>query len=179
MPFSLIYKLQLRTKMKISVYAVLMLGLIDIAFSLTRYIEIELSVVNTASSLTLISLWSSLDVNIGVIVACLPALRPLLRQNMKASTDGYYGSYGTGTGTGSQTPARLAAIRREQGFEVISEPNDGKSGPARSSPTHVVGGPMGPSATNSSWDRHGEKLGTSDSDIELVTPSGSERRSRF
>ena len=143
MPFSLIYKLQLRTKMMISVYAVLGLGLIDIAFSLTRFIEIELSVKNSASSLTLISLWSSLDVNIGVIVACLPALRPLLRQNMKSSTAGYNSNYGTGTG--SQTPARLATIRREQGFEVISEPNDGKPGSrVRNGPTHVVKGPMAP-----------------------------------
>ena len=39
-PFSLLYKLQLRPKMKIGVYSVLMLGCLDIAFTITRYITV-------------------------------------------------------------------------------------------------------------------------------------------
>lgn len=151
--------------MKISVYAVLGLGVINIVFSLTRFISIEMSVVTTASSVTLISLWSALDVNIGVIIACLPALRPLLRRNMKSSSaGGYYGgSYGTGTG--NKTPARLTAIRHEQGFEVISEPSDGESGAAvRGGPTHIVGGQKALDTNKDGWgrDSRGEKLGTSE-----------------
>ena len=53
-PFSLIYKLQLKPKMKIGVYAVLMLGLIDIAFSVTRFASVELGVQDDFISLTLV-----------------------------------------------------------------------------------------------------------------------------
>ncbi|KAK4214620.1 hypothetical protein QBC37DRAFT_314074 [Rhypophila decipiens] len=194
LPFTLIFKLQLRRKTKIAVYGVLMLGLVDMAFSFTRFIEIELSAAAGDASLTLISLWSSLEINIAEIIICLPTLRPLLRRNIKSSTKDYH--YGSSNSRSFGTSSHLNAIRREQGFEVISEPSDGKGGitaAGQTGPTYVVGG-AGTKSHNKSgslgrWDRDDKTVlgaGGSDSDIELVSSPGSggladhpHRRSKF
>ncbi|KAM7205413.1 hypothetical protein V8F20_003182 [Naviculisporaceae sp. PSN 640] len=181
LPFTLIVKLQLRRKTKIAIYAVLMLGLVDMAFSFTRFIQIEMSAAKGDASFTLISLWSCLEVNVAEIIICIPTLRPLLRRNMKSSTKDYhYGSSSRSFGTNSQNlPSRLNAIRREQGFEVISEPNrDPNNG---TGPTYAVGGVNGKHNKKASlsmgrWDRDNKTVlggGGSDSDIELVSSPGS------
>lgn len=54
LPFTLLTKLQLRCKTKIAVYAVLMLGLIDLTFSFTRFAQIEMSAAQGDASVTLI-----------------------------------------------------------------------------------------------------------------------------
>ncbi|KAG8676127.1 hypothetical protein FPOAC2_02210 [Fusarium poae] len=114
LPFLLLHKLNLRPKVRVGVYAVFLLGFVDIAFSLTRFLTIQLTKVGEFSSITTIALWSSLDVYVGLIVACLPALRPYLhRKGSKFS----YGESGRPTGT-STHPARRTVDR---GFQEIDE----------------------------------------------------------
>ncbi|RYP66191.1 hypothetical protein DL771_007924 [Monosporascus sp. 5C6A] len=87
LPFSILHKLQIRTRVRLGAYGVLLLGVIDIAFSLTRFLSIRLNTNGDFRSLTLIIAWSALDANIGLVVACLPSLRPYFRANVKASYD--------------------------------------------------------------------------------------------
>jgi hypothetical protein len=118
----------------IGVYGALSLGAIDIAFSLTRFLIVELTHTGDFRAITTIGtfsyllhsspfplhtgilapdirrprayslqqspftiyqtpltlnhpeLWSSLDMMVGLIVACLPSLRPYLRHGFKASS---------------------------------------------------------------------------------------------
>ncbi|KAI8711621.1 hypothetical protein NCS52_01426200 [Fusarium sp. LHS14.1] len=67
---------------KNGVYGVFLIGLIDLIFSLTRFLNVQLGDRNGFRSITMIELWSALDAYIGLIVACLPSLRPLLRRNV-------------------------------------------------------------------------------------------------
>ncbi|SCV39979.1 uncharacterized protein FFB14_07356 [Fusarium fujikuroi] len=70
----------MRTKVKVSVYGIFLLGIIDIAFSLTRFLTIQLGDSEDFRSFTIIELWCSLDVYIGLVICCIPALRPYLHR---------------------------------------------------------------------------------------------------
>ena len=52
LPFLILHKLNMRPQVKISVYAIFLLGFIDIAFSLTRFLNIQLTVVGDFRSIT-------------------------------------------------------------------------------------------------------------------------------
>ncbi|VTT60667.1 unnamed protein product [Fusarium fujikuroi] len=80
LPFFIIHNLNMRTKVKVSVYGIFLLGIIDIAFSLTRFLTIQLGDSEDFRSFTIIELWCSLDVYIGLVICCIPALRPYLHR---------------------------------------------------------------------------------------------------
>ncbi len=108
-------------------------------------------------------MWSCLDVHVGVIVVCLPSLRPLLRHNMQGSTDDY--KYGSNSNTHLTRLTAISAIRREQGFEVIVEEGRG---------VNMAGAPQGLGRHHHhhhEWNDGKLKGDGSGSDIELVTVS--------
>ncbi|KAF4991726.1 hypothetical protein FGRMN_7637 [Fusarium graminum] len=137
----LLYKLNMRTRVKISVYCIFLLGLIDVAIALTRFLTIQLSVVGDFRSITIVGmiqpphgkplltgyhleLWSGLDAYIGLIIACLPALGPYLRKKGPR----YHYSESGRPAVHSNIPPRQAG---QIGFEEIDEtpPLEGDSGP--------------------------------------------------
>ncbi|RYO84349.1 hypothetical protein DL766_002692 [Monosporascus sp. MC13-8B] len=120
LPFSLLHKLQMRTRTRLGVYGVLFLGFIDIAFSLTRFLNVHLNTNSGFRSITLISAWNALDANIGLVVACLPSLRPYFRRNFKAS---YGYKYDKPCSTGSPTVRRPDQSEFKGIGHVPSHPN--------------------------------------------------------
>ncbi|KAI1023687.1 hypothetical protein LB505_011221 [Fusarium chuoi] len=54
LPFFIIHNLNMRTKVKVSVYCIFLLGIIDIAFSLTRFLTIQLGDSEDFRSFTII-----------------------------------------------------------------------------------------------------------------------------
>ncbi|KAF5530715.1 integral membrane protein [Fusarium phyllophilum] len=80
LPFLIIHNLNMRRKVKVSVYCIFLLGIIDIAFSLTRFLTIQLGDSEDFRSFTIIELWCSLDVHIALVICCIPALRPYLHR---------------------------------------------------------------------------------------------------
>ncbi|KAM5347717.1 hypothetical protein ACJ41O_007541 [Fusarium nematophilum] len=85
LPFSILYKLELKRKTKIAVYSVFLLGFVDISFTVTRFLNVQLDQTDGARSVTMVELWSALDAYMGLIVTCLPSLRPFLRYDFRAS----------------------------------------------------------------------------------------------
>ncbi|KAM0199482.1 hypothetical protein ACHAPA_004984 [Fusarium lateritium] len=124
LPFFVLYKLNMPTRVKISVYCIFLLGIIDIAMSLTRFLTIQLGNVGDFRSITTIELWSALDAYIGLIIACLPALRPYLRR--KGSKYDYAES-GRPAVNSAAPPRRVG----QSGFEELDEtPSlEGDTGP--------------------------------------------------
>ncbi|KAF5978162.1 integral membrane protein [Fusarium coicis] len=116
LPFLIIHNLNMRRKVKVSVYCIFLLGIIDIAFSLTRFLTIQLGDSEDFRSFTIIELWCSLDVYIGLVICCIPALRPYLHRK--------------GANYNIQESGRPSksghAIRRtgQSGFEEITEGSD-------------------------------------------------------
>ncbi|UQC86505.1 uncharacterized protein CLUP02_12006 [Colletotrichum lupini] len=82
LPFLVLYRLQLQKSVKISVYCTFFLGAINLAVSLARFLGIQVSV-TSFRSFTLIELWSAIDLQVGLIIACLPPLRPYLSYDWK------------------------------------------------------------------------------------------------
>ncbi|KAH7020252.1 hypothetical protein EDB80DRAFT_220113 [Ilyonectria destructans] len=131
LPFTIIYNLKMARRMKIALYSVFLLGLVDMAFSLTRFLTIQLGNEGDFRAITLIELWSALDAYGSLIIACLPSLRPYLRKNPAGSYDE--------NDNKSPHPSRSTLARRtgQNGFEEIDETSyprstdDITSGPVR------------------------------------------------
>ncbi|KAF5985870.1 integral membrane protein [Fusarium coicis] len=155
LPWLVLYKLNMRKRVKIGVYCVFLLGIIDIAFSLTRFLTIQLTVIGDFRSITTIELWSGLDVYIGLIIACLPALRPYLRR--KGSKYDYNYNTSGRPNNSSGPPVRRAA---QSGFEEIDETPSLEGDPSPSPWT----GSHSPELTAGWSDKKSNR-----SDIELVS----------
>ncbi|KAK2016787.1 hypothetical protein LZ32DRAFT_601180 [Colletotrichum eremochloae] len=84
LPFLVLYRLQLKPSVKISVYCTFLVGLVNLGVTLARFLGIQLSPSRGyLRSFTTIELWSGLDMNIGLVIACLPPLRPYLSYDWK------------------------------------------------------------------------------------------------
>ncbi|KAH7007200.1 hypothetical protein EDB80DRAFT_577401 [Ilyonectria destructans] len=82
LPFLILRRLRMERLVRFGVYCTFGVGAINITFCLTRFMIVEISTDISAKRvipLTLLELWSGIDCNIGVIVACMPALRPYIR----------------------------------------------------------------------------------------------------
>ncbi|KAF7557617.1 hypothetical protein G7Z17_g567 [Cylindrodendrum hubeiense] len=159
LPWLIVPGLQMKWKLKMGVYCTFLLGTINIIFCLVRFITIQTNTVNNVIPLSLVELWSSLDCNIGLVIACLPSLRPYLR-GRKGSD--YYNS---------NSYSKSASARPGgDGFKMISEPFGAQastSGAPKRSP-HI-------SSSNSNgfdddpWE-DGKKSNASDIELVAVKP---------
>ncbi|KAF6827609.1 archaeal flagellin n-terminal-like domain-containing protein [Colletotrichum plurivorum] len=85
LPWLILPDLKIRRTLKIGVYCTFALGIINMTFSLVRFITIQTATVDDLP-FGLVQLWSELDVNIGLLVATLPSLRPYFRSNRNAGS---------------------------------------------------------------------------------------------
>ncbi|EXL64249.1 hypothetical protein FOPG_19483 [Fusarium oxysporum f. sp. conglutinans race 2 54008] len=114
-PWFIVYNLNMRPATKIGVYGAFLIGIFDIAFSLTRFLVVQTARHGSFISMTTIKLWTMLDIYIGLVVTCLPALRPLLRKDRKGSRKSTYDQ--------KSRQVKSAIVRRtdENGFEEIDD----------------------------------------------------------
>jgi len=120
LPWLIVPALHVRRTLRLGIYFTFLLGTVNMAVSLVRFVMIWKAGADSSISLSTIGttydsfrhlqmlivaavLWSALDVNIGLVVACLPSLRP------------YFGSR-----TKSQEPSRESnsweSTRKHSGF---------------------------------------------------------------
>ncbi|RGP59531.1 hypothetical protein FSPOR_11288 [Fusarium sporotrichioides] len=76
LPWLIVPALQVKRTLRLGIYFTFLLGSVNMAVSLVRFVMIFKAGADSAISLSTIVLWSALDVNIGLVVACLPSLRP-------------------------------------------------------------------------------------------------------
>ncbi|KAM5357618.1 hypothetical protein ACJZ2D_016086 [Fusarium nematophilum] len=119
LPWSIITKLQMGRSMKMGVFCTFLLGIVNMVFCLVRFTSVQTAAVDSSAPLSLIILWSALDTNIGLVIACLPALRPFFRR--KESRD-YYES-----GSGRYRGIDPGAV--EAGHGVTRDPYARELGP--------------------------------------------------
>uniref|UniRef100_A0A4E9EBY3 Rhodopsin domain-containing protein n=1 Tax=Gibberella zeae TaxID=5518 RepID=A0A4E9EBY3_GIBZA len=86
LPFMVVHDLDLTKRSKFCLYFVSLVGVLDIGISLIRFLNVELGDGTEFRSFSTIEFWSALDVNIGLITACLPALRILLGRTRTPDT---------------------------------------------------------------------------------------------
>ncbi|EWG49248.1 hypothetical protein FVEG_16448 [Fusarium verticillioides 7600] len=88
LPWLVIPELTLRRRLRYSLYATFLLGLINIIFCVVRFAQIQQYGGDLVITISLVELWSFIDACIGLIIACLPSLRPFFNWREKIQ---YYG----------------------------------------------------------------------------------------
>ncbi|KAH7022356.1 hypothetical protein EDB80DRAFT_673993 [Ilyonectria destructans] len=139
LPWLVVTGLNLRMTLKIGVYCTFLLGLINIVFDVLRFVPIQAAQVGDSASISLITLWGILDVNIGIVIACLPALRPYFNKSESSQGDS---SNSEAKSWGSSVPP--GAVRTVR--------------PVGSNPQHNTNGP------EDNWD---DKRKSNGSEVEL------------
>ncbi|CEI61309.1 hypothetical protein FVEN_g5971 [Fusarium venenatum] len=76
LPWLIVPALQVKRALRLGIYFTFLLGIVNIVVSLVRFIMIFKAGADSSISLSTIVLWSALDVNMGLMIACLPSLRP-------------------------------------------------------------------------------------------------------
>ncbi|KAI8654457.1 hypothetical protein NCS57_01191100 [Fusarium keratoplasticum] len=76
LPWLILPALNVKRALRLGIYFTFLLGTINIAVCLVRFIAIQQAGEDYSISLSTIVLWSSLDVNVVLVIACLPSLRP-------------------------------------------------------------------------------------------------------
>ncbi|KAJ4318418.1 hypothetical protein N0V84_006841 [Fusarium piperis] len=123
----IIMSLQMKKREKAAVVFVFLLGFVDIAFSLTRFITLTLAP-RQMTPLPLIQLWTTFEQNIAVITACLPSLGAYLRTGSKSSTEeSSSNSYAARRSTPRNLSTPLSLIRRDS-----ATPMNGSGGESNS-----------------------------------------------
>ncbi|KAF5725206.1 integral membrane protein [Fusarium mundagurra] len=84
LPWLIVPALHVRRTLRFGIYFTFLLGTVNMAVSLVRFVMIWKAGADSSISLSTIVLWSALDVNIGLVVACLPSLRPYFGARTKS-----------------------------------------------------------------------------------------------
>ncbi|KAF5634228.1 integral membrane protein [Fusarium sp. NRRL 52700] len=84
LPWLIVPALHVRRTLRLGIYFTFLLGTVNMAVSLVRFVMIWKAGADSSISLSTIVLWSALDVNIGLVVACLPSLRPYFGSRTKS-----------------------------------------------------------------------------------------------
>lgn len=98
--------LQVKRALRLGIYFTFLLGSVNMAVSLVRFVMIFKAAADSTISLSTISmssrllqivcrltlfpvLWSALDVNMGLVIACLPSLRPYFGSRNKTEAPSF------------------------------------------------------------------------------------------
>ncbi|KAJ4004776.1 hypothetical protein NW766_011510 [Fusarium irregulare] len=99
LPWLIVPDLMIKGWLRIGIYFTFLLGLINMAITIVRYTQVY--AVKDASLVTT-HFWSSLDLYIGLVISCLPALRPYFKYAAESRAFNYVKSRTGGTRGGSQ-----------------------------------------------------------------------------
>ncbi|SPJ78625.1 related to integral membrane protein [Fusarium torulosum] len=110
LPWLIVPDLMIKGYLRIGVYLTFLLGLINMTMSVVRYTKLYTDENFGKKSLVATHFWNSLDLYIGLVIACLPALRPYFSLAAESRAISYVkgktstrGSQYTGTSSSSGT----------------------------------------------------------------------------
>ncbi|KAF5660138.1 integral membrane protein [Fusarium heterosporum] len=89
LPWLIVPGLQVKRTLRLGIYFTFLLGSVNMAVSLVRFVMIFEAAADSTISLSTIILWSALDVNIGLVIACLPSLRPYFGSRGKSQDNSH------------------------------------------------------------------------------------------
>ncbi|KAH7230528.1 uncharacterized protein BKA55DRAFT_715357 [Fusarium redolens] len=107
LPWLIVPALHVRRTLRVGIYFTFLLGTVNMAVSLVRFVMIWKAGADSSISLSTIVLWSALDVNMGLVIACLPSLRPYFGSRTKSEEpsrdNNSWQSAGNHSGFGNRT----------------------------------------------------------------------------
>ncbi|KAF6839853.1 cation-transporting atpase 4 [Colletotrichum musicola] len=156
LPFALIWKLQMASKVKMSVIGLLGLGFFASIAPIVR-LKYLLNLNDTSrflQGLGIILAWAQAEVGIGLLVANLPACRPLLERALARLT-----SFTNSKNKSSGEPGPSAAVKSS--YLELGERDPAKKGTANTNrsgvETRVYGRDLGGNSSDSLPDDHSQK----------------------
>ncbi|OQE29505.1 hypothetical protein PENSTE_c002G02241 [Penicillium steckii] len=162
LPYPMAWRLQTSVRQKIILTGIFLLGSFVCVVSVLRIVSFDFT---TLEDVTYVSVnpstWSSIEQSVGVICACLPTLRPLVRTLYGSSNDtSERGSGSThNSSQRSSFPLRSSCADEENspGMEVPSCPQEGRKSEPQDSDHHRLP-PDGQVSTNERelWLREGQ-----------------------
>lgn len=134
-PIPIIWKLQMKRKVRMYLIGVLSLGYVAVAFGVTNGVyQIAYSTESDADYNDTIMFFAILQVNTGIIAACVPSLKPLVSKALKLSD--YSNSYSRRNGYNTRYGSRYASQTRSSNWndpyalEELHSNEDSNSGAA-------------------------------------------------
>ncbi|KAI4136776.1 MAG: hypothetical protein L6R39_007616, partial [Caloplaca ligustica] len=112
LPIPLLLKLNINLKKKVALVCVFLLGLLTTVCSIMRMVQI-IAIANTGNS-TMLVLWGVIELNVGIILTCIPTLGPLFPALIGGTSE-----------TPSQNHIRLSAFKPHGAEDGISRPFGG------------------------------------------------------
>ncbi|RGP77778.1 hypothetical protein FLONG3_4072 [Fusarium longipes] len=94
LPWLIVPALQVKRALRLGIYFTFLLGSVNIVVSLVRFVMIFEAGADSSITLGTIVLWSALDVNMGLVIACLPSLRPYFGSREKSAEPSFESSSG-------------------------------------------------------------------------------------
>ncbi|KAL9532310.1 SAT4 family membrane protein [Sphaerulina musiva] len=131
LPLPVLNKLQLPSRQKYALMGVFALAGLVIIISILRLPSlIKLwETKDTSYQNPMVMIWSSVEINVGIICSCLPTLRCLFPRLFKAAT-GYASGRSTGFSDGSRSGGggkdRNKQDRKSQGYAYVCKSNSGQ-----------------------------------------------------
>ncbi|KAK8098564.1 uncharacterized protein PG998_014050 [Apiospora kogelbergensis] len=134
LPFALIWKLQMGARVKASVIGLLGLGIFASIAPIVRlkYLLLLNDSARFLQGLGVILAWAQAEVGIGLLVANLPACRPLLERMLSALTSSIGGSHGKSSKT-----AGASAAAAKNSYLELGERDPSKKGSTNASRSGV------------------------------------------
>ncbi|KAL8314648.1 hypothetical protein RB593_008317 [Gaeumannomyces tritici] len=143
LPWMILHEIQMKRTMKAGIYCTFLLGLLNLTICVVRFATIQGAGSDQSVPLSLVDLWSSLDCNITLVIACLPSLRPYFRsrRTLMGPSDRYAGGkYGGGSTSVRKSAARAPGGMSKRGFESLDEERG--AGALSPTPPGSMGGVM-------------------------------------
>ncbi|KAK9788030.1 hypothetical protein SCARD494_10039 [Seiridium cardinale] len=101
LPIPIIINLQLKLRVRIYLIAILSLGYFAVALGIVKaYYQIAFATDTDKTFTQSIQFWGFLQLNVGIIAACAPTLKPLFGKALKLSSYRKYGNYNDISRTG-------------------------------------------------------------------------------
>lgn len=101
LPIPYVWNLHVRLGQRLVVMGIFLLGIFVTIVSIVRlsiFATLDLSDVNVTSTLSEVFIWSGIEINVGLICACLPSLRPAIQWLGLGKIFGSSGGQSSGSG---------------------------------------------------------------------------------
>ncbi|KAK0384401.1 hypothetical protein NLU13_8488 [Sarocladium strictum] len=163
LPIPIIWTLNMKLRTRLYLIGVLSLGYITVGMGgIKAYFQLGARRDPDSQFEQNIQFYGFLQINLGIIVACAPTLRPLLGRALKLSSrDRYYGSYyGNRSGNQRSTRQRMGTFP-EDGFEMDDNVTFNKAGQVK---TTIHGG------ATAVYDKNGSRSGSEEVILQGTEP---------
>ncbi|KAI8711009.1 hypothetical protein NCS52_01514300 [Fusarium sp. LHS14.1] len=135
LPWLIVPDLMVKGWLRVGIYFTFLLGIINMVMTVVRFVKLYAGRNEGELSLVTIHFWNSLDLYLGLVIACLPSLRPYfnlaaesrafsyVKGKTSSRASGYTGSESTQSSGGVRVPSKAAVGPFVTPADRLSQPS--------------------------------------------------------